>query len=137
MTLFVAEVSSERIRRYAWTWVGVMRSVGRFVVFTIVSSGTFTCLASAQPAEPMRSRELVDPWRSELADPEQPAPSELLDPWQRDPAGDPVIVDPWQARPHPAPKPLEIVELVDPWSEATARPVPTAAFPPVDPWQGR
>lgn len=136
MTRFVPEVSRQTIQGYASTWVGVMRSVGRFVVFTIVSSGTFTCLASAQPSEPTESRELVDPWRSEVRDPELAAARELLDPWQRASMGDPTIVDPWKAPPPPSPE-LELIELVDPWSDASAQAVPTATFPPVNPWQGR
>jgi hypothetical protein len=125
-----------------------MRSVGRFVLFTIVSSGTFTCLAGAEPSAPIvPTQELVDPWGEKPASGVDEEAAVVIDPWQQPSAPVPLfggapappavdIVDPWQTPPPASPR-LEIIELIDPWKEGTVHRVPTAAFPLVDPWRAR
>jgi hypothetical protein len=108
-----------------------MRALGRLTLFAVVSSGTITCLARAQPTRV--SAELIDPWA------ERRAPVVVHNPWQaqllrnRLPL-DIVIIDPWANEAPRLPAAIETVELVDPWRDAPQHPPPTADFSIVDPW---
>jgi hypothetical protein len=116
-----------------------MRALGRLTLFVVVSSGTVTCLATAQPSHGERAArrmpsEIVDPWGPEPVL-EKPRNLEtLVDPWPSHtppPAVSPyelVIIDPWK---------VEIEELVDPWREAPRSMLPRADYPIVDPWGRR
>ena len=119
----MVQVFRTLLARYAGSRVGILRSIGRFVVFAIMSFGTFTCLARAQPSTPETKRHeidvtqgLVDPWRDERATEVESEPARAIDPWRANVLADPVIIDPWRTVPRPSRR-LELVELVDPWLE--------------------
>jgi hypothetical protein len=121
-----------------------MRALGRLTCFVVVSSGTLTCLAQAQPSA--RKREPVPirafPTATTSAAP-TPIASELVDPWSDETApdrtasldtrGEVTIIDPWMGTSRSQPMHVDQIELVDPWRDEP-RNVPTASFPLIDPW---
>jgi hypothetical protein len=124
-----------------------MRALGRLTLFVVVSSGTITCLAHAQPTRAARERVslasgLVDPWGPPPVHEPPRDPVPLVDPW---PSHTPaelqphelIIIDPWRSEPAGALRQVETVELIDPWRDAL-RPMPAQAdFSIVDPWGHR
>lgn len=118
-----------------------MRALARVTCFVVLSSGTVTCLARAEPTSPAPppaastdaqvsqpiALGLVDPWRDEEA------PVDRID--QPLPQREIVLIDPWTGGERSVKPSFEMIEVIDPWQDGQPRRIPTASFPLVDPWR--